>query len=132
MRNRGMMKRMLAAVGVLIVIAVAASACSEGPPDPAGFEGGPGMLYFYSPKCPVCRNMTPIVDELEKQYHDDFKFVRVDVETNRGKERARAHGLIGQPAFLIFDSSDEEVRRLTGAHSRATLEQAIQQAMQGE
>lgn len=126
-----MMKRVLAAVGVLIVIVVVASACSQGPSDPSSFEGGPGMLYFYSPKCPVCRNMTPIVDELEKEYDDDFRFVRVNVETNRGKERARAHGLIGQPVFLIFDSSDEEVRRLMGAHSRATLEQAIEQALQG-
>lgn len=125
------MKRVLAVVGVLVMVFMAVSACSQGPSDPATFEGGPGMLYFYSPECPVCRNMTPIIDELEKQYSGNFNFVRVNVETNRGKERARAHGLIGQPAFLIFDSSDEEIRRLMGAHSRAALEQAIEQALQG-
>lgn len=126
------MKWMVAVVSVLIMIVVLTPACSGTPSDPSSFEGGPGMLYFYSPECPVCRNMTPIVDELEKEYDDGFKFERVNVETNRGKEQARAHGLIGQPAFLIFNGSDEEVRRLTGAHSRTALEQAIQQALQEE
>jgi thioredoxin-like negative regulator of GroEL len=90
------------------------------------------MLYFYSPECPVCQGMKPIMDALEDDYGGDFKFVRVNVDTDQGKERARAHGLIGQPAYLIFDSSNEQVRRLMGAHTRSTLEEAIEQAMQGE
>jgi thiol-disulfide isomerase/thioredoxin len=126
------MKRILAAIGVLLVLIVVAAACSQGGSDPAGFEGGPGMLYFYSPECPVCQGMKPIMDDLEKEYGRDFKFVRVNVDTDRGKERARAHGLIGQPAYLIYDSSDEQVRRLMGAHTRGTLEEAIEQAMEGE
>jgi|GEM_PF-1152488 len=90
------------------------------------------MLYFYSPECPVCQGMKPIMDDLEDEYGDDFKFVRVNVDTNRGKDRARAHGLIGQPAYLIFNGSDEQVRRLMGAHSRSTLDRAIEQALQEE
>jgi thioredoxin reductase (NADPH) len=125
-------KKKLAAIGVLLVLIVVTSACTEGASDPAGFEGGPGMLYFYSPECPVCQGMKPIMDDLEHEYGNEFKFVRVNVDTNQGKERARSHGLIGQPAYLIFDSSDEEVRRLMGAHTRSTLAQAIEQAQQGE
>ena len=126
------MKRMLAAIGVLLVLIAVTSACSGSASDPAGFEGGPGMLYFYSPECPVCQGMKPIMDDLEREYGRDFKFVRVNVDTDRGKERARAHGLIGQPAYLIYDSSDEQVRRLMGAHTRSTLAEAIEQAQQGE
>jgi thioredoxin 1 len=126
------MKKTLTAVGVLLVLLVVTSACSQSASDSAEFEGGPGMFYFYSPECPVCQGMKPIMDDLEDQYGDDFKFVRVNVDTNRGKEQARAHGLIGQPAYLIYDSSNEEVRRLMGAHTRSTLAQAIEQAMQGE
>ncbi|MGD2177524.1 MAG: thioredoxin family protein [Anaerolineae bacterium] len=126
------MKRILAAIAVLLVLIVVTSACSGDTSDPAGFEGGPGMLYFYSPECPVCQGMKPIMDDLENEYGNEFKFVRVNVDTNRGKERARAHGLIGQPAYLIFDSSDEEMRRLMGAHTRSTLAQAIEQAQHGE
>jgi thiol-disulfide isomerase/thioredoxin len=88
------MKRMLAAIGVLLVLIGVTSACSGSGSDPASFEGGPGMLYFYSPECPVCQGMKPIMDDLEREYGGDFKFVRVNVDTNQGKERARAHGLI--------------------------------------
>jgi thiol-disulfide isomerase/thioredoxin len=126
------MRKKFAAIGVLFMLMVVTAACSETGSDSADFQGGPGMLYFYSPKCPVCQGMKPIMDALEDDYGDDFKFVRVNVDTDRGKERARAHGLIGQPAYLIYDSSDEQVRRLMGAHTRATLEEAIEQAMQGE
>jgi thiol-disulfide isomerase/thioredoxin len=126
------MNKKFAAIGVLLVLIVVTAACSETASDSAGFEGGPGMFYFYSPKCPVCQGMKPIMDDLEDEYGDDFKFVRVNVDTNRGKEQARAHGLIGQPAYLIYDSSNEEVRRLMGAHTHSTLAQAIEQAMQGE
>lgn len=126
------MKKTLAAIGVLLVLIVVTSACSQSGSDSAGFEGGPGMLYFYSPKCPVCQGMKPIMDALEDDYGNDFKFVRVNVDTDRGKERARAHGLIGQPVYLTYDSSNEQVRRLMGAHTRATLEEAIEQAMQGD
>jgi thiol-disulfide isomerase/thioredoxin len=90
------------------------------------------MLYFYSPHCPVCQGMKPIMDDLESEYGGDFNFVWVNVDTNRGKQRARAQGLIGQPAYLIFDDSGEEVRRLMGAHSRTMLQQAIEQSMAGE
>ena len=125
------MKRSLA-ISMLLVVAFAVSACSDSDPDSAAFEGGPGMLYFYSPECPVCQGMKPIMDDLEDEYGDDFQFVRVNVDTNRGKDRARAHGLIGQPAYLIFNGSEEEVRRLMGAHSRSTLDRAIEQALQEE
>ena len=126
------MKRMLAALSALLALIILVSACSGGASDSAGFKGGPGMLYFYSPKCPVCQGMKPVMDDLEETYGNDFKFVRVNVDTEGGKERARANGLIGQPAYLIFDRSDEEVRRLMGAQSRDRLEEAIEQALPGE
>ncbi|MGD2145729.1 MAG: thioredoxin family protein [Anaerolineae bacterium] len=125
------MRRTLVAIGILAVLVVMVSACSQGGSDSAGFEGGPGMLYFYSPECPVCQGMKPIMDDLEKEYRGDFKFVRVNVDTDQGKARARAFGLIGQPAYLIFDASNEEVRRMMGAHTRSTLAEAIEKAQGG-
>lgn len=131
MGNERQLKRLLF-VSIFLLIAVTASACGDSGADPTGFEGGPGMLYFYSPDCPVCQGMKPIIDRLEGQYGDEFKFVRVNVDTDRGKEQARAHGLIGQPAYLLFDASEQEVRRLMGANTRATLEEAILRAMGSE
>jgi len=126
------MKRTLVVIGILAGLVVVVSACSQGGSDAASFEGGPGMLYFYSPECPVCQGMKPIMDDLQQEYGGEFKFVRVNVDTDQGKARARAFGLIGQPAYLIFDDSNEEVRRMMGAHTQSTLAEAIEKAQGGE
>jgi len=66
--------------------------------------------------------MKPIVDGLEEEYGGDVDFVRIDIDTDWGKQTAREHAFIGQPTFIFFDSSGEETRRLQGPHTRETLE----------
>ena len=69
--------------------------------------------------------MNPIVDGLEEKYGRDFRIVRVDVDDRQGKQLAREYGCIGQPAFVLFDRSGEQVRRLMGAQTKETFEQEI-------
>ncbi len=122
-------KRTLIAVGAVLLFITSVTACSQGGSDEASFEGGPGMLFFYSPDCPICQKMKPIVREMEKEYGGDFKIVRVNVDKTRGKNRARAHGVIGQPSFLIFDDANEEVRRLMGEQEPDVLRQSIENVL---
>jgi thioredoxin-related protein len=74
--------------------------------------------------------MTPIVDGLEATYGEDFNIVRVDIDTKWGKEMAREHGFIGQPTFIFFDDSGEEVRRLMGPVSVETFQQEIERLLE--
>jgi thioredoxin-related protein len=69
--------------------------------------------------------MTPIVDGLEETYGKDFEIVRIDIDTTRGKELAREHHFIGQPTFIFFDDSGEEVRRLMGPQEAETMQREI-------
>jgi thioredoxin-like negative regulator of GroEL len=69
--------------------------------------------------------MTPIVNGLEETYGQDFKIVRVDIDTERGKDLAREHYFIGQPTFIFFDDSGEEVRRLMGPQTAETMQAEI-------
>jgi thioredoxin-like negative regulator of GroEL len=73
--------------------------------------------------------MEPIVDGLEEKYGRDFKIVRVDVDTSQGKQLAREQGIIGQPAYVFFDRSGEQVRRLMGAQLAETFEQQIERIL---
>jgi len=73
--------------------------------------------------------MTPIVNGLEETYGKDFKIVRVDIDTDQGKQLARKHYFIGQPTFIFFDDSGEEVRRLMGAQSSETLQREIERIL---
>jgi thioredoxin-like negative regulator of GroEL len=74
--------------------------------------------------------MEPIVDGLEEKYAGDFKIVRIDVDTSQGKQLAREHGCIGQPAYVFFDRSGEQVRRLMGAQTAETFEQEIERILE--
>jgi thioredoxin-related protein len=53
----------------------------------------------------------------------------VNIDTGRGRELAREHGFIGQPTFIFFDGSGEEIRRLQGPHTKQTLVQEIDRAI---
>lgn len=73
--------------------------------------------------------MEPIVDRLEETYGDEFKFVRINVDSSRGKELAREYGLVGQPFYLFFDSTNEETRRMAGPQPFEVLAQEIERTM---
>ena len=73
--------------------------------------------------------MTPIVNGLEKTYGKEFEIVRIDIDTDRGKELAREHYFIGQPTFLFFDDSGEEVRRLMGPQAAETMQREIERIL---
>ena len=54
------------------------------------------------------------MDGLEDEFRGDFSIIRVNIDTARGKKLAREHSFIGQPTFILFDGSGQEVRRLMG------------------
>ncbi len=66
---------------------------------------------------------------LEEKYGRDFNIVRVNVETGVGKQLAREYGCIGQPSFVLFDRSGEQVRMLMGAQTAATFEAEIERIL---
>lgn len=69
------------------------------------------------------------MDGLEEKYGGEFKIVRVDTDTRQGKQIAREQGIIGQPAYVLFDRSGEQVRRLMGAQLAATFEREIERIL---
>lgn len=73
--------------------------------------------------------MEPIVDGLEEEYGRALNIVRVDIDTARGKKLAREHAFIGQPTFIFFDSSGEEVRRLMGPQDPEVLRREVERIL---
>lgn len=74
--------------------------------------------------------MKPIVDRLEETYGDEFNIVRIDVTRFKGEELLREYGLVGQPNYLFFDSSNEETRRIAGPQSFEVMAQEIERTLQ--
>ena len=65
------------------------------------------------------------MDGIEKQYKGQVKFIRVDMDTQAGKDLAGKYYIFGHPIIVLYNEEGEEVNRLTGYHSAESLTKAI-------
>jgi thioredoxin len=81
------------------------------------------LVDFYAPWCKPCRNMLPMVEDLEKAHPDDFKLLTVDFDQNR--LLAKEQKITSVPYLIIFkdgkkiweknsDASKEELMEVLG------------------
>lgn len=69
------------------------------------------------------------MDRLEETYEDEFNIVRIDVTKPNGEKAAREHGIIGQPNYIFFDSTNEETRRMSGPQAFDIMAGEIERTM---
>jgi thioredoxin 1 len=72
---------------------------------------------FTAPWCGPCRQLEPVLKELEKE-HKDIVFVKVDVEEMW--DLSEKLGVESMPT-LLFVRKGKEVKRIVGFRSRETL-----------
>jgi cytochrome c-type biogenesis protein len=87
----------------------------------------PVLYEFYSPNCPICRQMMPAVNVLRNQCDGHPLEIRqVDVTSPEGKPLARSFGIGGIPVFVYLDRDRKEVARLVGYQTLDALRQAAE------
>ncbi len=70
------------------------------------------------------------MDRLEETYGDEFNFVHIDVTKQNGEQVAREVGIVGQPNYVFFDSTNQETRRMSGAQTFDVLAQEIERTLE--
>lgn len=60
------------------------------------------------------------MNEVEKQYKGQIKFIRVDMATQEGKDLAGQYYVFGTPVMILFRES-REINRLMGYQSAESL-----------
>lgn len=60
----------------------------------------PVLVDFYSDSCIPCKQMSPILSQLEEEYGEQVKIVKVNV--NYDVELANRYLVMGAPTFLVF------------------------------
>ena len=68
----------------------------------------PVLVEFYSDSCVPCKQMAPILGDLEDEYEDKLKIVKVNV--NFDLQLAEDHMVMGSPTFLLFKNGEEKTR----------------------
>lgn len=84
----------------------------------------PVLVEFYSDSCIPCKQMSPILEDLEEDYEDRLRIVKVNV--NFDAALAESYQVMASPTFL-FLKDGREVNRARGLKKKLELETIIKE-----
>ena len=111
--------------GLWLLGALSQPGCNPGEVD-TGEEAMPRMVELYSPYCPACMKMKPVVEALVSQC--DYRGVRlemIDVSSEENERLMDHYRVRAVPTFLFLDEYGIEVARLVGSQTEQSLKQAL-------
>src|SRR3989344_1763543 len=82
----------------------------------------PVLVDFWAPWCGPCRAVSPIIDELEKEYKEKIKVVKINVDENQ--TTPSKFGIMSIPTIMIFKNGNP-VKSMVGAQGKEALKTAI-------
>jgi len=82
-------------------------------------SGLPVLLQLGSPKCPPCKKMTPVLDDLRAEYEGKFMIRYIDVWANT--EAGNKYGVQKIPTQIFYDEEGRELYRHVGFYSKKEI-----------
>mgnify|MGYP001769234730 CR=1 FL=1 len=86
----------------------------------------PTLVDFWAPWCGPCLAMSPLVDEIAKDYKDKARVAKMNVDENPAS--AARFGIRGIPTLLLFKNGKLE-DTLGGLASKDRLEAFLKKAL---
>ena len=85
-------------------------------------SGLPVMVDFYATWCGPCKQLTPIVEQLAREYTGKLKVVKLDID--EAPAIASSHGIMAVPTIILFKGGAEKAK-FTGFRPKPALEAEI-------
>ncbi len=85
-------------------------------------EKGLVVVDFWATWCGPCRTVSPIIDELAKEYEGKAKMVKLNTDENA--DMTGRYQIMGIPTLMFFKGG-EVVDKLVGALSKARYKEKI-------
>ncbi len=84
------------------------------------------LVDFWAPWCAPCRIVSPIIEELAKEYEGKLKVGKVNVDENPNS--ASRFGIMSIPSILIFKNG-KPVKTMIGAQSKENFKKGIDEVL---
>jgi thioredoxin 2 len=82
----------------------------------------PVLVEFFSPTCPHCRGLAPVIARLASRYYG--RLIVAALDTGRSPQSALRFHVTGVPTLIFFKNGLEK-ERISGAPGEAALDQRI-------
>ena len=82
----------------------------------------PVLIDYWADWCAPCKQLSPIIEELARDYGDKITFLKMD--TNTSTQVPTQQGVLSLPTIQIFVGG-EVVKSFTGAKAKSVLLMAI-------
>src|SRR3990167_7800355 len=87
-------------------------------------SSSPVLVDFWAPWCGPCRMVSPVVEEIAKDYDGKLKVVKVNTDDN--PETASNYHISGIPSLLLFKGG-QVADQIVGAVPKAKLSNMVSQ-----
>lgn len=81
--------------------------------DPAAFQEGNTVLFFYAPWCPDCQETDKSIQQTGVP--DDINIVKIDFDN--ANDLRKEYGVTQQHTFVLIGADGEEIKKWTGTFS---------------
>ncbi|MCL4419091.1 MAG: thioredoxin [Patescibacteria group bacterium] len=88
----------------------------------------PVLVDFWAPWCAPCRIVSPIVEELAKEYEGKLKVGKLNVDDN--PDTSARYGVMSIPS-LIFFKDGKPVKTMVGAQGKENFKRGIEEVLGG-
>lgn len=85
----------------------------------------PVVVDFWAPWCTPCRMVSPIIDELAKDYAGKVTVGKMNVDENQA---AGDYGVMSIPTVMVFKNG-KPVKSLVGAQGKEAYKKAIEEVL---
>ncbi|OGH18163.1 MAG: thioredoxin [Candidatus Levybacteria bacterium RIFCSPHIGHO2_12_FULL_38_12] len=86
----------------------------------------PVLVDFWALWCGPCKIVSPIIEELAKEYEGKIKVVKVNVDDNQ--QYSGKYNVMSIPSIFIFKKG-QPVKSMVGAQSKDNFKKAIDEVL---
>ncbi len=86
----------------------------------------PVLVDFWAPWCGPCQIVSPIIEELAKEYESKIKVGKLNVDENN--QTASKYTVMSIPTIMIFKNG-EPVKTMVGAQGKEKYKKEIEEAL---